>query len=870
MSVAARQIFLYDAGCLIFVVKFVSMPTHSGNDSSSPYSDRDDQRKAKSHSKTDYLKLRRFKLHNLAFAIGLASAVLAEQSAFADTSANNKVQSTPDTNPDAPLNYGFYDREQLAQLPVEQRIKVPAACRGVWITPIPTNGSQPNVPVDQSDTKTRSDYAYYDPTEGSVLTGNVRISQPNRLLSADKVALNPEQTVATATGNVKIANPGFVTYGDSGVYNLDTQTGSIKDPKFIISDRQAHGEATDVIRENDHLTRIMDSVYSTCEPDTIGWKLKSRKLDLNQETGRGVARDAKLYIGQVPIFYTPYFNFPIDGRRSSGILIPTVRYTSNNGFDLAVPYYLNLAPNYDATVTPRIISNRGPMLGGEFRFLTENFGSGIINGAFLPNDSKYIDDAGRKDQDRKELTFQHSMVFNPHWSSFVNLNYVSDKDYFSDVGQSIIGPTSTLTMERSATLNYNNSDWGLSGYLRGLDYQRLDDKTVTDINRPYGRIQLHLDYDQGSLNGWQRFATNDTGYFQRDITDGSGPETNGLRQYNIAGIKYNFRDAGGYAIPSLSVRTLFYQDQTDYQANKPATGVSESPTAIVPQFTFDSGLIFERDAGSYLQTLEPRFFYAYSPYVQKQSAFPVFDTTYASNSYDQLFSPSRFIGMDRLDDNNFATLGITNRFYDSNGLERFRIGVADRLYFSDRKTRLAQTDAIGTSSSSGPGVEIGAAWNKNLTVDSSALWTPSGNLSTSSTAIHYATDTGRVTSLGYIFRRNVTEDNQIASRQATASFIQPVYNNFRVLGSVQYDLLQRVTRDALVGIDYDACCWSIALFGRSYYNDFDDPKVTDAHRSVVLQITFKGLASNSDSNLATLLKQKIYGFTQVDSTWQNR
>lgn len=796
--------------------------------------------------------MRRFKLHDLAFAMSLASLVLVEQSAFAEVAGPNATPDAQSAAIDAPLSYGFFTREQLQQLPVEQRIRVPASCRGVWITPLPPTLLQPKTSVEEASTTTRSDFASYDPVEGSVLKGNVRISQPNRLLVADKVALDPGRTVVTASGNVKIADPGFLSVGDTAVYHLDSKAGSIKNSQFIASERQAHGSAGEVSREN-NITHIYDSVYSTCEPDTIGWKLKSRQLNLNQETGRGVARDATLYVGPVPIFYIPYFNFPIDSRRASGVLIPSLRYNAHNGLDLAVPYYLNLAPNYDATVTPRIVTNRNPMLNGEFRFLNPYLGSGTIVGGFLPNDPKY------GDLDRKELSFQDRMSFGEHWSSFINLNYVSDKEFFSDLGQTI-GPVNTLNVERSATLNYYNNELGLSGFLQGLNYQALD-KTVPDIDRPYGRVQLQLNYDQGSLNGLEWFANNNTGYFQRDITDGSGPQINGLRQFNTFGIKYNDRQAGGYAIPTLSLRTLAYQDQNNSD--------TETLTAAVPQFSFDSGLVFERSAGSYLQTLEPRFFYAYSPYVN-QSRSPIFDTTYASSSFNQLFNPSRFIGSDRLDDNNFATLGVTNRFYDENGLERFRVGVADRFFLSDRRVTLQPNDAIGTDRSSGIGLDLGAAWSRNLRFDSSTLFTEKGRLAVNSSGAHYSTNSGSVLSLGYIFRRSITQDNQIGARQATASFIQPVYNNFRVLGSIQYDYQNSVARDALIGIDYDACCWSFALYGRSYYNDYDNPSITRPSRGVVVQITFKGLASNSESAITELLKQKIYGFTQVDSSWQNR
>ena len=806
--------------------------------------------------KMDKLKLRQFKLQNLVFAMSIACALFAEQSAYAD---NLKISEPSDTQKDntssiidTPLTYGFYTRNELEQLPPERKIRVPASCRGVWITPIPPTIKVPNA-ITQSSTTTRSDYAYYNPETGSVLEGNVRVSQSEHLLAADKATLDPTKTIINATGNVRIASPGVVNYGGTGVYHLGTRTGSITNGQYIIQDRQAHGRAGEVIKESADVTRILDSVYSTCEPDSLGWKLESSQLTMNQYTGRGVARDATLYAGVVPIFYLPYFNFPIDDRRSSGVLIPNIRYSARNGLDVAVPYYLNIAPNYDATVTPRVLTSRHPMIESEFRFLTPYLGKGVINGSFMPNDPKY------DNEDRKELIFLHTMTFDQNWNSRINLNYVSDKDYFSDISQTL-GPISTLTQERSATLNYNNSPWGLNGSLQAINYQGLDD-TILDIVRPYGRVQMKLDYEQGSLNAWQQFANNDTGYFQRNISDGSGVETNGIRQHNTLGIKYNFRDSGSYLIPTLSIRSLLYQDKTN--------NAVETPSVVVPQLSIDGGFIFERDAGTWLQTLEPRLFYAYSPAVN-QSKLPIFDTTYTSSSYNQLFNPSRFIGNDRLDDNNFATLGFTNRFYDNQGLERLRVGVADRFYFSNRDTRLLPTDAIGTSKSSGIGLDLAATWNKHLGYTGSGLFIESGQLVASSSSIHYTTNAGRMGSLGYIFRRAVTQDNQIAAREATTSFVQPVYNNFRIIGSAQYDYKSDVVRDALLGIDYDSCCWSIALYGRSFYNDFDVISTAKPRTGVMLEITFKGLTGRSDSALSSLLKQKIYGFTQVDSSWQNR
>jgi LPS-assembly protein len=815
-----------------------------------------------------------FRLHPLAAAVLMLSVSTLQQLQAAPTDQNTTTGSAQNTSTPAAgqqtaetsrfFNEYFVDREQMQQVPIDQRRHIPATCRGTWVTPINAVSAGNNVPADQATTVITADEGYYDQEGGSSLSGNVQIDQPGRSVRADKIALDKTQTIADAKGNVRIADAGMVSMSDSAVYNLQNQSGKTSQTAFISESQKAHGQAGSIDRDGKGITTLYNSTYSTCEPEAkLPWQLRSREIELNENTGRGITRHSRLYIKDVPVISIPYFNFPIDDRRTSGFLVPTMGYTNDGGVQLSVPYYFNLAPNYDLTLTPRYLNRRGLMVHGDFRFLTEDFGEGEFRGGYLPSDGLF------DNNDRKQASFLYNWQLTDSLRSVVDYNYVSDKDYFSDLGTD---PSSKniLNQERTWTLYYENGIPGLTGLFRTQSFQTVD-KTTPDVDKPYARLpQLLLNYRGGSPFGLQYNASNDTAYFKKDIGDGSALENSGTRIYNRFATSYNFRNQWGYATPELSLRTVntFFDQDTINSQNLTASD-DRQRAAVVPQFSFDSAAVFERD-GNFLQSITPRFFYAYAPY-KKQSNYPNFDTTTASLNYDQLFNPYRFYGHDRLDDNNFASLGVTYRAYDPLGLERLRFSVGESYYFDDRKVRLNETDPIGTSTTSGPAVTVGSQLSKSFFINSNAMWTSGGDLSENDFYLNYIGNTGNLYNAGYYYRRAIAQQNQQAYKQVSASFIQPIYNQWRLMGYMQYDLDRSLAREWLLGFNYDACCWRVSLYGRSYYNDLDDPKAPGIKpkRAIMAEITLKGLAGFS-GNLGSLLQQKITGYKQVETSWNDR
>ncbi|EPF75363.1 LPS-assembly protein LptD [Acinetobacter indicus] len=744
-----------------------------------------------------------------------------------------------------------------------------AYCQGAWVTPISPDTVA--VAAEEATSTVTADYGHYNPNGDSVLEGNVVIDQQGRQIRADKITIDQTQTYASAEGRVQMAQAGLLAQSDQINYNLKTQQGDLHNSFYIAEEQHAHGMAEKIARTSTNTLVLNNATYSTCPPEQAPtWKIQADEIKLNQETGRGETRGTKLYVKDVPVLAVPYFNFPIDDRRTTGILTPSFGFTNDGGVELAVPVYLNLAPNYDATVTPRYIGDRGPMLEGEFRYLTENFGQGQIWGGYLASDNKY------NDEDRKDFHFLHNWQINEQFNTNLEYNYASDKDYFADLNNNPNSRTD-LNLRRAWELNYRNGIPGLRAQLKVEDFQTLD-PTIPDEDRPYARLpQFLLNYKTGNPQGFQIEFNHDTAYFKKDInnleasaTDLNSYEPSGTRIYNDFKVRYNYRNPWSFVIPEVSLRNVntFFDKDTQNALNQ-FDSSSETKSVTVPQFTLDAGLTFEKE-GRFLQTITPRAFYAYAPY-QKQDGHPNFDSATASINYDQLFSPYRFYGHDRLEDNNFLSLGLSYSLFDEVGLERIRASLGQSFFFEDRRVTLENTaDSFDTESRTGPVVSLASQLTENLNIGANAAWMSDGDNAQRDLHLFYTGEQGNLYNVGYINRRHIL-NRQDHYDQVVASFIQPVYNNWRILGHAQYDLDNSVAREYLLGVNYESCCWGISVYGRSYYNDLDD--VSDHNvkpkRAIMAELNLKGLGS-FNNKLASLLENRILGFNRTNQTWTQR
>lgn len=750
------------------------------------------------------------------------------------------------------VNYqrlGWLDRAAIEKVPEAERPKFNQTCHGAWVTPIPGNVKVGN--PEDNPVEALAAWVYYNPEGESRLRGNVNVSQPGRLVQADNAELSQGRDSGKFTGNILIAEPGIVMTGEKADLDMNSKIARLERSEFVSTFLNAHGRANQIERSADEVVTIASGEYSTCEPDNRVWYFAARDIRLDPNTGRGTVKKATLHIEDVPVLYVPYFNFPIDNRRMSGLLVPRFGTTNDGGFDFAQPVYWNIAPNYDATLTPRLLSRRGLMAEGEFRYLTSSLGEGEVNGAFLPSDRLY-DEA-----DRKSASWRHR--YRPsNWQLSSNVNYVSDSAYFTDLGTDLVQSNATH-QERSADFTYWGDFW--TAVARVQSYQTID-PLLQDIDKPYTRLpQLLLTADLPGSSSIKTHVLTELTHFQRSIDDSSGPEINGMRWRLEPDFSYAITRPWGFIKPTLSLRQLSYQ----------LDGDSTSDTSIsAPAFNIDSGLVLERPAKTFTQTLEPRMFYVYSPY-KPQNQLPNFDTASTTFSYAQIFRPSRFSGGDRIDDANQLSFGLTSRrLNNDDGSERFRVSLGEVFYLRDRKVQLNSTDPVATVSNSGLAGEINTQITPSWSGSADALWTTDGNTAQFGLQIHYLPENNeRLFNTGYSFRREVQALNQKALRQTNVSFIQPLTANWQMLGLWQYDLLNKETPDSLLGLTYDACCWQMSLYRRQFLVDVDNNSAADRKRSAFfIELKLKGLAGLS-SGVTELLSNRVFGYRQIKQSTGN-
>lgn len=830
-----------------------------------------------------------------------------------DTSSLKKANETTISAQSDPQNRLTPEPQTITKVGTDLKL-LPSAidsaqrCEGQWVNPKPNPNYQravneaggqaanlSNLPNNQSSLFAESDYGYYDNVDYAELSGNVIIDQGSQHIEADKVLLNLTSGVAAAqgkvmftdqaTGNsnnqnlgkVTIANRatqgGLIGVADSLAYNTETGQSTANEVAFASVELQAHGYAKRLNRPNDSQYELDEVMFSTCPPTNRKWQFDAKSIDLDTDTGRGKAYNTTFRIADVPVFYLPYFNFPIDSRRSTGFLLPSASVGSKSGLEVDIPYYFNLAPNYDATLNTHIYTNRNPMLSGEFRYLTEQYGEGIFNGSYLPNDKEYYG------EDRSSFFYDHYWSSNsiPRLSGDAKYSYVSDEDYLNDFDTLGLSDN-TLNLPRRARLNYYN-DY-VDGELKVETFQTLNAFTNTgealeDKDKPYSRLpQLSLNYRLPWSNTFDITGVHDSAYFKKSIDDGSEDEKSGVRVYNKLSAVYPMEAAWGYIKPKLSLQHLYTSYDEDSLEDNELSKDDGSQAVFVPQASIDAGLHFYRPGSPFgafddtmggYQLLSPRLKYTYSPF-EDQNDIPNFNTRIASINYEQLFSDSWFLGHDRLQDLHAITPGINYRYIDATGVTRFDGSIAEQFYYGDGRVTLEDQTPVFNTSSSGMVWDASVQPYNNVWVDVSGALDNSYDVNYITTELRYQPSDNSLFNVGFVKRQRDDNTNQLPLSAFTASAIFPVNNNWRVLAQGQYDYRSDKMLDALVGVDYEDCCFGFAVYGRRYYNDLNlKDKPTQA---IMAEVRLNGLGSGS-SRLTRLLADKVLGFEPVQTAWKD-
>ncbi|WP_429318869.1 LPS-assembly protein LptD [Paraburkholderia sp. GAS448] len=680
--------------------------------------------------------------------------------------------------------------------------------------------------------------------------GSAEVRRNTAVIKADALHYEQDSDMADAYGQVRVISNGVLFAGPEAHLRVEASEGYMPAPKYHFNVTGGSGSAERVDILDSERSIFTSGTYTACQCATDpAWYIKGSEFSFDTGADEGVAHNGVLFFQGVPIFASPWLSFPLSGERRSGFLPPTFSVSSTNGFELAVPYYFNIAPNRDLTLTPEIISKRGLFTEATFRYLSPSY-SGTFTGQFLPNDAI-------TKTNRYAIYLQHTQSFGNGFGGYVYYNRVSDNTYPGDLGSTVnqfVNGTQLL-YQQEAGLTYNNGPWSV--LTRVQHWQTLEPSTP-----PYAREpQLNVKYAKYNVGGFDFGAETDYTRFtitQADTTEGQRFVFNPYLSYSLVGPGY-------FVTPKVQWHFASYD--LDHISSTAPLGQPKNFTESIPTFSFDSGLIFERSmrlfGEDYIQTLEPRLYYVYTPF-RNQDFAPLFDTAESDFGLAEIFSPNTFVGNDRIADANRITAALTTRFINpATGDERARFVIAQQYFFQDQRVTLqpGQTNSQATHSDLivGASVKLGAGFASETAFQYNA---DNNQLTKASVGFGFSPATGKVINVAYRYTRANSTLTFEPINQILVSGQWPLGHRVYSVARLNYDVSGHRLVDGLLGLQYDADCWTLGIGLQRYANGANSSGSPTSSSRILAQLTLKGLSS-VDNGLIAAFRAGIPGYTPL-------
>jgi len=680
--------------------------------------------------------------------------------------------------------------------------------------------------------------------------GNVELRTRRETVLADRLSYDTTTQTIDGQGNVVLRRDFDWITGPTLEFRRDTETGFFRKPSFFIAETNGRGEAAEIRFNGPNQYEASDASYTTCVAPRADWYLQTDELEVDNLRKVGTARAVSLHFLGVPVIYSPWLTFPLSNERKSGFLTPTLGSTGVRGFEISAPYYLNLAPNYDATLTPRLMTKRGLMLGAQFRYLLGDasapFGSanGEMNAEILPHDRA----TGER---RYALAWAHNEQFAPWLAGYFNVNKVSDDKYFADFADRV-AITSQKILTREGGIAASTGPFEVLA--RVQSFQTLQDPNAP-IVPPYNRVPQLL----ASLRDteWLGLTWSGSGEYARFAQEALVPT--GERVVLYPQVAWRREGSAWFFEAKTGVHAR------EYLIDKTTPALTERhPGYAIPISSLDAGLVFERDLDvmnvPLAQTLEPRAYYVYIPYRDQRNA-PIFDTAVDDFNFSQLFAENRYIGNDRIGDANQLTLALTSRFLDrGTGAERLRLAVGQRFYFKDQRVSL--NEPLRSASTSDFLVSAEGRITDRWSLQSLLQYNfDAKEVERLNVGARYTPSPGRVLNATWRYTRNIVDPTGAPTtlKQVDLSGQWPVSERWSLIGRWNYSVHDRKTLEAVAGIEYNADCWVLRVVGQRLTTT-----TQQATTSVFVQLEFSGLARVGTSPLE-LLRRSVPGYVPSNS-----
>ena len=738
-------------------------------------------------------------------------------------------------------------------------------------------------PLVQGDTNDlpvtiNADHAKGNYPDDAVFTGSVDIMQGNSRLQADEVQLHqkeapgqpePVRTV-DALGNVHYDDNQVILKGPKGWANLNTKDTNVWEGDYQMVGRQGRGKADLMKQRGENRYTILDNgSFTSCLPGSDTWSVVGSEIIHDREEQVAEIWNARFKVGPVPIFYSPYLQLPVGDKRRSGFLIPNAKYTTTNYFEFYLPYYWNIAPNMDATITPHYMHRRGNIMWeNEFRYLTQA-GAGLMELDYLPSDKVYEDEHPEDSNSRRWLFYwQHSGVMDQVWRFNIDYTKVSDPSYFNDFDNKYGSSTDGYATQKfSVGYAVQNFDATLSH----KQFQVFDD---TSGNSYAAEPQLDVNYYHNDLGPFDTRIYGQAVHFVN--TNSNMPEATRLHLEPTINLPLS-NNWGSLNTEAKLMATHYQQTNLDwYNSNPQNNKLADSVNRVMPQFKVDGKMVFERDmemlAPGYTQTLEPRAQYLYVPY-RDQSDIYNYDSSLLQSDYSGLFRDRTYGGLDRIASANQVTTGVTSRIYDDAAVERFNISVGQIYYFTESRTG---DDNITWENDDKTGSLV---WAGDTYWRISERWGLRGgiqydtrldNVATSNTSIEYRRDEDRLVQLNYRYASpeyiqatlpkyySTAEQYKNGISQVGAVASWPIADRWSIVGAYYYDTNANKQADSMLGVQYSSCCYAIRVGYERKLNGWDNDKQHAVYDNAIgFNIELRGLSSNYGLGTQEMLRSNI-------------
>ncbi|MHC9004783.1 LPS assembly protein LptD [Enterobacter adelaidei] len=733
------------------------------------------------------------------------------------------------------------------------------------------SGDTNNLPVTITADSSKGTYP-----DNATFTGNVDINQGNSRLQADEVQLHQKQPegaaepvrTVDALGNVHYDDNQVILKGPKAWSNLNTKDTNVWKGDYQMVGRQGRGDA-DLMKQRgeNRYTILENGTFTSCLPGSNTWSVVGSEVIHDREEQVAEIWNARFKLGPVPVFYSPYLQLPVGDKRRSGFLIPNAKYSTTNYFEFYLPYYWNIAPNMDATITPHYIHKRGNIMWeNEFRYLTQA-GTGLMELDYLPSDKVFQDEYPTEgDKHRWMYYWRHAGVMDQVWRFNVDYTKVSDPHYFNDFdskyGSSTDGYATQKFSVGYAIQNFNAT-------VSTKQFQVFNTQTQST----YGaEPQLDVNWYQNDVGPFDTRVYGQAVHFVN--TNSNMPEATRVHLEPTINLPVS-NNWSSLNTEAKLMATHYQQKNVDWYNNRYGTELEESVNRVLPQFKMDGKLIFERDMGlladGYTQTLEPRMQYLYVPY-RDQSKIQNYDSSFLQSDYSGLFRDRTYGGLDRIASANQLTTGVTTRVYDESAVERFNVSVGQIYYFTESRTG---DDDINWEKDNKTGSLVWAGDTYWRMTDRWGLRgglqydTRLDNIATSSAAIEYRRDEDRMMQLTYRYASpeyiQATLPNYANSEQYKEGISQvggaaswPIADRWSIVGAYYFDTNANKPADQMVGLQYNSCCYALRVGYERKLNGWDTKNNQSEYDNVIgFNFELRGLSSNYGLGTQKMLRSNI-------------